>query len=184
MKCLLDLDGVLVDFVGGICRAHGRPNPYADGQNNGLYEMAELWGISATKFWSVADAEFWAGLEMMPDGTNILTACVDVFGTENICLLTSPSMNEGATEGKVRWIYEHLPVFRRRFMVGAAKEFCAHPGAVLVDDYDSNVAKFRLHGGHAVLVPRPWNSAHAKSRNVWRHLVDELSPFLRQGAGA
>lgn len=173
MKCLLDLDGVLVDFVGGMCRAHGRPNPYDGNANAGGYDMHAMWGISANEFWAPADAAFWHGLEMLPDGQRILSACVNRFGTDNVCLLTSPSLNEGATEGKVRWIYDHLPAFKRQFLIGAAKEFCAHSGAVLVDDYDKNVMKFREHGGRAILVPRQWNSLHLHAYKA--------SSFVEQG---
>ena len=31
---------------------------------------------------------------------------------------------------------------------------------LLIDDSDKNVDSFRKCGGHAVLVPRPWNSLH------------------------
>lgn len=184
MKCLLDLDGVLVDFVGGMCRAHCRANPYDEDRNSGQYEITDLWGMSATEFWEPADAEFWAGLEMCPDGHQILEACVSLFGTDNVCLLTSPSLNEGATDGKVRWIYENLPAFKRQFLVGAAKEFCAHERAVLVDDYDSNVEKFRRHGGRAVLVPRPWNTRH-ESQSIAAGLVaGELSNIVNEWRAA
>lgn len=158
MKCLLDLDGVLVDFVGGICRAHGQPNIYADGKNRGLYGMEEIMGLSATKFWEPANEEFWASLDWMPDGREILAAAEEAFGANNVCLLTSPSLNVGATAGKVRWIYEHVPDYKRRFLIGAAKEFCAHDDAVLIDDYEVNIKKFAEHGGDVILVGRPWNS--------------------------
>jgi hypothetical protein len=61
------------------------------------------------------------------------------------------------------WIEKHLPAYRRRFLIGPRKEFCAHGGSVLIDDSDKNVASFRDAGGLAILYPRPWNSRHAES---------------------
>lgn len=174
MKGLLDLDGVIVDFIGGMCRAHDRPNPYRQPSSGGCYELHAIWGMSATDFWKPADASFWHGLEMLPDGQRILSACVNHFGTENICLLTSPSINEGATDGKIRWIYKHLPAFKRQFLVGAAKEFCAHDNAVLVDDWDGNIEKFRANGGRTIHVPRPWNSRHLHAYKAASVVEQEL----------
>lgn len=161
MKCLIDLDGVLVDFVTGICAAHGSSNVYDDPANHGKYEMEVLLGLSATQFWKPANEQFWADLPITDDFHALLGIVESAFGAENVCLLTSPIANEGCTTGKVRWIYKHLPDYKRRFLIGPVKHFCAHERSVLVDDYDKNVNNFREHGGKAVLVPRPWNSMHA-----------------------
>lgn len=163
MKCLLDLDGCLVDFVGGAARLFGKSDPYAPYEpkrERGAYETWELLGIDKAEFWRPMGEEFWAGLDWLPDGRSILSAVETTFGKESICLLTSPCLTPGCEAGKVRWIREHLPDYSRRYLIGPAKEFCAHGRAVLVDDYDVNVDRFREHGGRAVLIPRPWNSRH------------------------
>lgn len=46
------------------------------------------------------------------------------------------------------------------------------PGRVLIDDNDTNCAKWREHGGTAILFPQPWNSDHTKvSERI--HVVGE-----------
>lgn len=165
MKCLLDLDGVLADFVTAACKAHGRDNVYCSAESRGNYSMEVLMGISGNEFWEPFDENFWADIPLMPDAAEILKATEATFGRENICLLTTPSLNPGCAAGKVRWIEKHLPEYRRRFLIGPRKEFCAHSRSVLIDDYDYNVQNFRTHGGHAVLVPRPWNSLHHASES-------------------
>ena len=142
MKCLLDLDGVLVDFVAGVCKAHGSCNVYERPESRGQYMMEPLLGVSGNKFWEPCDEEFWANLDPMPDGFDILHTVEAAFGQDNICLLTSPSLNPGCASGKYRWIEKHLPAYKRRFLIGPRKEFCAHPVAVLIDDYDANIEKF------------------------------------------
>ncbi len=169
MKILLDLDGVLVDFVGGACKAHGRPNPYAEPlvATAGRYGMDEIWGMGAAKFWKpLKDPKFWEGLEFMPDAEVLLEVCEQAVGAENVCLLTSPSLGSGPVLGKANWIGKRMPGYRLRFLIGSAKTFCAHSGSVLVDDSDHNVDAFRNAGGHAVMVPRAWNRLHTQRHQV------------------
>jgi len=156
MKCLLDLDGVLVDYVGGCRRLHDRPDPYASGFDR--WDFVAEFGMSAASFYAPQGRDFWADLDWTPDGRQIFNLIHKHFGPDNTCLLTSPILTEGCYDGKVAWIRKHLPrEYHRRFLIGPAKEFCAGPGRVLFDDNDENVAKFTNAGGFGVLVKRPWN---------------------------
>ena len=63
--------------------------------------------------------------------------------------------------GKVDWINTEIPrEMRRNFLIGPNKAIAARPDALLIDDHDQNVTDFRKAGGHAILMPRPWNSLH------------------------
>ena len=158
MKVLLDLDGVLADFTGGMCRAHNRPDPWADGQNRGCYAMDELWGMTASEFWEPATEGFWAELEPTPGAFHLVRFLEEQVGAANICILSSPSLDPGCVPGKLRWIRRHLPEYSRRFLFGPRKEFCAGtPSHLLIDDHEANVKGFREAGGTAILFPRPWN---------------------------
>lgn len=181
-KCLLDLDGVLVSLVEGISKAHNFMNPWHDEEHHGKYfgsgKMCELWKITDSKLWSVSNAEFWAGLDPMPDYKEILEKLELFFGRKNICILSNPTCRTGyieeCAEGKIRWIKEYIPQYEYQFLLGPAKQFCANKYSVLIDDYDSNVNKFRDHGGKAFLVPRPWNSAYPDRYKV----IEKLDEFL------
>jgi len=162
MRILLDLDGVVVDFVGGACKAHGRSSPYAAGPPSSdlaeCYWMPDLWEMPIDEFWKpMEDPKFWEGLEFMPDGLEILKACEEVVGKENVCLLTNPTKGSGPVVGKINWIEENLPEYRDRNLIGKPKEFCAHAGSVLVDDSNHNIDTFEEAGGMVIMVPRPWN---------------------------
>jgi hypothetical protein len=163
LKILLDLDGVLTDFVGGAIAAHGIADPYADGDNHGVWDFSEICDIPPSVFWERLDYEFWANLRWTVDGGAILSFLEAKFGYQNICLLTSPphSNTGDAIRGKIDWVERHLPKYKRQLLIGPAKEFCAHSGSILVDDADHNVTKFALAGGNTYLVPRVWNSKHA-----------------------
>jgi 5'(3')-deoxyribonucleotidase len=159
MIVLMDMDGVLVDFVGGICRAHGREWPYHDRKNLGEYDTAKVIGMAPEKFWRPCNRqEFWEQLEWTEDGTEILDAAEKLLGPENVYLLTSPTISAGAYAGKFAWVEQNLPHYKRRLLMGACKHLCALEGTVLVDDSDKNVEDFRRAGGEAILVPRPWNA--------------------------
>jgi len=174
MKCLLDLDGVLTDFVKGMCKAHNRPNPYENPDNFGTFDMNKVWGISMEELWApTRNVKYWAELEPMHDFHVIMEIVESFFGHENICLLSSPGniadvSTTSAMKGKYIWILKHLPQYGTQYLLGPKKQWCASPDHVLVDDYDYNIEVFRQHGGRAVLVPRPWNKLYDRSHELDR----------------
>lgn len=173
MKCLLDMDGVLVDFVRGAIELHDLPaNLYDDPKSLGDFDIVKLSGLKPQDFWKDMGFDFWASLPWTADGMNILNLVLSKFGDKNICLLTSPCMTEGCIEGKLYWIRRNLPDFSRRFLVGPAKEFCAGPNNYLIDDSDHNRRTFEAHGGNCILVPRPWNSMHHQRHRTLDHLMN------------
>lgn len=170
----LDLDGVLVDFVGGFQRALGLkpPDPwpaacYDSFAAHGLKETSELWNTFDTE-------DFWANLDWMPDGLNILRILESKFRKENIAICTSPTRNPGCAAGKVRWIQKHLPEYSRRFFIGTSKHLAGGEGGLLIDDSDHNVKKYRAYKGQAILVPRVWNSRWTEKRSAPVVIAEEL----------
>lgn len=163
--CFLDLDGVLVDFVGGALKLHGRELPYEQTEWNFQHQL----GIPAEEFWPPMGHDFWAGLEWTADGKEILAGLEDIF--ETIVILTSPIDTPGAVEGKMAWIRREMPAYTRRFFVGPPKQTIASETKLLIDDHTDNVSLWRAAGGPAVLVPRPWNIAEPST-------VDELLDFI------
>jgi hypothetical protein len=157
-KCLLDLDGVLVDFVSGVFALRGLD---INGSQDGI-----RWDFIEDHEWGLMGRSFFAGLRPTPFAFEIINAVETAFGSDNVCILTSPVKTPGCYEGKLDWIRRYLPRFERRILVGAAKEFCANPNSVLVDDYDVNIDKFRRNGGTGILIPQPWNERRGTSLEV------------------
>lgn len=156
----LDLDGVLVDFVRGSFAAHGKSVPI-----KGLHwDYWTQMGITEEEFWAPMGHDFWANLPWTKEGKKFLAYMELVFGAENIVLLTSPADTPGAVEGKVAWIRRELPDYKRRYSVSAApKAKTSCEARILVDDNKDNVQKYRLSGGPAVMIPRPWNPRIAET---------------------
>lgn len=176
MKCYLDMDGVLVNFVKGACKAHRRQDPYIDPENHGMYDMAHLWGMSNTQFWDPFTEEWWESLEPTKEMETIVKRVVEKFGLKSVAVLSSPSSNEYAMPAKKRWLQKYVPDLAKRysFSPAAMKEFAASPNHVLIDDYDKNVAQFDLAGGNSILFPRPWNRRYKDAANPLKILDRDL----------
>ena len=166
------MDGVLVDFSKRCLELHNRTIDWTHPDNFGEFDMAKILGISQNEFWKpINTTEFWESLDWMHDGKEILQMCESY--TSDICLLTSPSAKPEACQGKATWIHKNMPKYKRKFLIGACKEFCAHRNSILIDDRNTNVDNFRLYNnGQALLLPRPWNRAH------WLNTMEELENTL------
>lgn len=180
----LDLDGVLVNFLGGLHRALGVPYdgdnyPYEKGKWNMLTDIKGFDDIPAT-FEQCNDActeNFWALLDWMPDGHNIFRAVTQKFDIKNVILLTTCMPNPGTAPGKMRWIQQFLPMFKDRFIIlgsRVSKGAFAESDTLLIDDRDKNIDEFRAAGGRGLLVPRPWNRLHPYSEFA----LEDVTNFL------
>ena len=169
LKCLLDMDGVLTDFMTAAHKEHNLSYDY----EHYPYQLGE-WdccpppqsGLSTRDFWDRLQHNFWASLPWHPDGKEILSIVEAFFGKENVCLLSSPTLSPESASGKIEWIQRELPEYSRRFLIGPAKQFCASHHNVLIDDGDHNLDKFYANGGISICVPRKWNQLH--------HITDSI----------
>ena len=154
MKILLDLDGVLVNFVNGAAKYHNinlDPYPFP-----GTWDFVIEVGFKPAKFWDLP-RDFWANLDWMPDGKEILDICYDRVGVDNVCLLTCPTLSGDSAAGKMDWINQNIPELRRQYLMGPAKHFVGNSTSLLIDDADHNIVDYPYT---SVLVPRPWNSGY------------------------
>lgn len=171
-EVLLDMDGVLVDFIGGAGRMHGISDLYADRANYGKWNCNEFLGLTYPEFIAPMRTDFWANLDWMPDGRTILNILEDRFGEENICLLSDPSNCGMAMEGKMLWIKKHMPKYLKRYLMGPAKFFAGSHNRMLVDDRDLNIDEFQKRKLPTLQVPRRWNRLH------FYEPVEYVSEFL------
>lgn len=185
-KILLDMDGVLNRFQFHALRHLGFVN-YEEDQ----YPRQCGWDIvtaanvlagekrwSKSQFWNAMTREVWATVPKSFEFNLIIDKAVSLVGEENVCILTSPTLDPECLAGKAEWIRDFCPKFlHRQFLIGPSKTFCAHPDSLLIDDADKNVAAFREAGGQALLVPRPWNEAHPYATNTPTVLYNAFNRF-------
>ena len=163
-QCLLDMDGVLADFVGGVVHAHGRPYPYDMPNSLGVFDIERIWGITPQEFWAPCDGPtFWDDLAKTPEADALVFQACQKFGPSNVAILTAPSLSPHCVPGKRRWIERYYPQLKKNIIFGSAKKFLAAPNRILIDDRDKNVDDFIGAGGPAILMPRLWNRAHDRA---------------------
>lgn len=165
LKCYLDLDGVLVDFTGPAHAAHGIKFSHDSWPYEfGSYSWPPPAGLDKQEWWDKFDGDFYEYLPWTRDGKEILEIVEKKFGKENICLLTSITLEPTVASGKIKWITREMPDYAKMFSItpARAKAFSASKDIVLVDDSHKNTDEFRAAGGYAVCVPRPWNRYYSK----------------------
>jgi len=166
-QVMLDMDGVLTDFVRAAYSFHNKE--YKD-YPSGEWHVEKVMGLKPSEFWTFEE-EFWAHMPWMPDGEQILKIIEDIVGIDNICLLTSPIRNSNSLSGKMEWIQRNIPRYSRKVLIGAAKDFCCGENRILIDDYDGNINKWR---GPSFLVPRQWNTKYDQQENLISNLIEYL----------
>ena len=155
IRIFLDLDGVVVDWIGGSCKVTGldteeKENRKRLKKGDRIYNIL---GISEKEMWKKIDAteNWWEDLELLPWGKKLYDALSRV---GSVCFLTSPSDNSNSFSGKAEWIKKYFP--NTEFLIGKPKEFCAAPNSILVDDSDHKINKFRKWKGNAFLWPNQY----------------------------
>lgn len=175
-RVLLDLDGVLADFVGGAAKLFMK-----DVRTATCYGLENCWKIDKSYFWSCLDYDFWINLEPTQEADQIVKMCVEAVGLESIAILSHPCLTKGCSDGKRDWVHRHFPRLFKRILLGGAKHFCASYNSFLVDDTDDQVKSFMDHGGRAFLFPRPWNSGRDRIQDSLEALQSTLNTFVRSG---
>lgn len=179
---LLDMDGVLADFVNAAFEAHGREfNPDACMGYNLLNEFS----MTKEDFWAPIDNyEFWRGLEPYPWSVGLLRQLSEI---APVVLVTTPSKSSDCLKAKREWVEDHLPPMYRDIVMGESKELTASENTLLIDDCDRNVRKFRESGGEAIVFPQPWNSGWERLKSTFYdnhglYIPTELLPQVAEWA--
>ena len=111
---LLDLDGVLRDFVAASLRVHGREGLASPDFPN-TWNYFEAWGMNADQFWQPihdTGSDFWANLKPFPE----MKAIVDCVGRldPDFRICTTPSQDASCYHGNRLWLDKHFgPEFTR-----------------------------------------------------------------------
>ena len=148
---LLDMDGVLVDFTGGVAE-------YFNVKRDTLldWKLWEALDLTEAEMWDEIDKlgpGFWSTLKPYPWTDEL----IKFLGEDNIVVSTAPSRAVSSITGKAIWIKARFGKSFTRFMIGNQKHLMAGSSCILIDDRDKNVKKFREAGGKAILFPQPWN---------------------------
>lgn len=157
----IDLDGVLINFTKGACRALNiecPKNTIFDKKNGGEWIYEQAGGRSA--FWKrVHGFNLWANLEPYPWSKELLKIIHK--HTNSWAYLTKPSIDSGCWSGKYTCVNKHFNYgYGRLAIVEFDKsKICHGPQDLLIDDKAENCEKWRAAGGaayHWVEVSDDW----------------------------
>lgn len=151
----LDMDGVIVDFAAGVAKVLGKPMP--DPWPAGVYSLEQVFEKPEYLIWRAIDSagsRFWSELEPYETSLELYRRLSEI---APVVFCSTPSWHPSSPKGKLEWLGEHFGAPCRNYVFTPNKYLLARPGAVLVDDLESNVLAFKAAGGSAVLVPQPWN---------------------------
>lgn len=176
---LLDMDGVLADFFSlALARLNARypqshisPKEYVIQHAN--FNMAEVFGITATQFWDTIEGNFfWSDLARMRHALEL----IDKLKTLDIpfTIASSPSYHPSCIPEKISWLKQMLGIKMTECMFGSAKHLMAKPDVLLIDDLQKNVDKFIAAGGQAVCVPSNWNTLDLDFNTIWNKIEPKL----------
>lgn len=198
-RIFLDMDEVLVDFVGGACRRWGvtveavRSNwpvgewdivpPLSKVVNAVPRGQRPDWSaLTEAEFWRhIHDRgpDFWCNLEPHPWLEDLLTAVRAV--TPDWYIVSSPSRCPSSHAGKATWLKRYFGPLFDRFLLTPHKHLLAGPGAVLIDDREETVERFVAHGGRGILFPAYHNSRHADRDRAAELVIGELGRLANEG---
>ena len=179
MKLLLDMDGVIVNFTGGLMKLF--PEIEFDGHPTS-WDIHDFVGVPKDEMWRRIDAggaDFWANLAEFPWTDEVISL---VESTSEWFISTSPSLDPSCSAGKLQWLHERFGRGFTNYFLGSKKWMLAKPHHVLIDDSDNNVELFRGEGGRAILFPQPWNKNRHRIDNskVYGGRVDFLRDKLEK----
>jgi hypothetical protein len=190
-RIFLDLDDVcntLAPFVLHSVGCNIGPNDYgryprehgfnlSDAANEMLGELR----YTAAALWASIPRAVWVRVPESPFFPWLLETCAEAVGRENICIATSPTKCPESLAGKLEWIHDHFPQWmHRQYAITPRKHLLARPDSLLIDDYGENADRFTAHGGHPILVPRPWNDNWASDPRDF--LEEKLATALQKPA--
>lgn len=160
-QILLDMDGVIADFLGGAIKVLNKDfnrnitiEQYAT--EFGQWGIYDYYGITQEQFWESIDRkiDFWYKLEPITWGRD-LYHFLSEFG--EVTIVTTPNLHPDCASQKLKWLNGYLGIKSNAVFLGARKYLMAGNG-ILIDDYYKNVESFKRAGGEAILIPSNWNT--------------------------
>ena len=151
-----DLDGVLVDFEGGV--VEHITSMLQNGEAEDLKaeikrdyitieDMTKRGPIRIFMYKTLENhAGFWENLKWLPGGKELW----NFIGPRGVAILTSP-LKYGSEIGKQAWVDNHLNPPPERVFMSKEKYRWAAPHRILIDDWEKNTVPWEEAGGIAIL---------------------------------
>lgn len=178
MRICLDLDGVLVNWSGGLCKLL-EIDPYCKEARQILEKDAfiEGWKFGTTE--QIEDKvikagyAFWEELELLPWARDVLTI-VEQFGP--VYFLTSPGPFHAGAHAKIDYILKHFKT--RNYILTQHKYLCSKETHFLIDDMEFNIKQWANEGGPSFHWPNQW--LLLKDPTLVKQTLEQLTKELKE----
>ena len=176
MNILLDMDGVLSDFLRGAVRVCND----ITGKNYTVREYATTfgrWGID--EFYGITVEEMWIAIEKTPDfwlNLNKLPWADELYdwlsSIGDVTIVSTPSFDPDCARQKLEWL-RWFGIKPNDVFLGSKKFLMAGNG-ILIDDWSVNCEKFSEAGGRAIMLPSNWNTIDLDFCKIKTYLEEQL----------
>lgn len=187
MRIIVDMDELLVDFVGGAAKIHGvTVQKVWDNWPIGSWDMSKAVGLAKgmehamtmDQFWHPinCNATFWERLKEHSWARDLMSLVYTYSkDSNNWRIVSAPARCESSHVGKIRWLRRFFmdPTFDK-FALTPHKFDYARADSVLIDDRESNCEEFIRHGGNAILFPAYNNRRYAERHTPMVSVREEL----------
>ena len=175
-KILIDTDGILRDFIGGLEKHKNIIFDFSSGKN----VQSQLGMLHDAFVNDLDDWRFWKGLKPTQEAGNILRTIKKYFPSQKkIFIVSSSYQTPNILAGCQLWYEKWLPnlVRRNKIIYIKNKYLLANKDTILLDDHTNACKDFSNHGGWAILFSRPWNINY-RTVNPFERFENELKMIL------
>lgn len=167
---LLDMDGVIANFMGGVSEVFG-----INVENYHSWNVNEFLGISEKKFWNEIHRQpfFWMNLEKYEWADYLVQLCEKKADEVYIC--TSPAMDGKCYSEKYEWICDNYPQFKNKIILTNNKQLLANDKTILIDDSSKNCKQFYQNDGKYIMFPQPWNPNNTYIHTRMQYIKQQLN---------
>lgn len=145
-KIYVDLDGVLADFIKGVCKIV--PDYDEKEYQRNPKHRKKMW--KAIDDYTKDGGKFWGELDLMPDAM-VLWKYVSKYDTTEILTATGDP-KYGADIQKREWVPKHLDDVKTNTVVHSEdKAQYAEPNHILIDDMQKSIGPWEKAGGIGIL---------------------------------
>ena len=178
---LLDIDGVLADYLTAIREALGMPKEsieyfieHPERYTIELFDEAMGGPERRKDLQNTLPHTFWQNLDKLPWADELVKKLTENFP---VTLLTSPGRSVEAPKGKMLWQQQHYPTLHTA--IARNKYMFASMNKVLIDDDDFQTTNFTKNGGPSIQWTNQFvlNALDEKQRSAH---IDQIIAGLKQ----
>ncbi len=178
---LLDMDGVITDFMYGAAKVFGVDHEWlmSSAPKGSYYLFQDVLKVDQEGFDThpgFMEETFWTELPELPWAKELHT---ELQKRGDIRFVTKPMPHPACLSGKLKWLRKFTDNPKFVDMIPThEKHLLARPDRILIDDCEKNCDLFYRENGQAILFPRHWNKDHKLEHKCLEHTLNKLDTII------